>query len=78
MSELWEVVEYGQLRLQDTIKQSTNGAAMKVQSLEISEENRDVMVVAAIFEPESGVGRRVETTTHKISGENCLRRVPNA
>lgn len=78
MSELWEVVEYGQLRLQDTIKHSTDNAAMQVQSLEISEKNRDQMHVNAMYEPQAGVGRRIETTTHKISGENCLRRVPNA
>lgn len=78
MSELWEVVEYGQLRLQDVIKHSTDGAAMQVQSLEISEKNRGEMIVNAMFEPEAGVGRRIQTTAHKISGENCLRRVPNA
>ena len=78
MAELWEVVEYGQLRLQDTIKHSTDGSAMKVQSLQISEKHREQMVVTAISEPESGVGRRVETTTHKITGESCLRRVTNA
>lgn len=77
VSELWEVVEYGQLRVCDVIKHFIHKPAMQVQSLELSEKHREQMVVTAIFEPESGVGRRVETTTHKISGENCLRRVPN-
>ena len=78
MGELWEVVEYGQLRVCDVIKHFLNKPAMQVQSLELSEKNREQMVVTAIFEPEADVGRRVLTTTHRISGENCLRRASNA
>ena len=78
MSELWEVVEYSQLRVCDVIKHFLNKPAMQVQSLELNEKNRDEIIVTAMFEPEADVGRRVLTTTHRISGESCLRRVPNA
>ena len=79
MSELWEIVKYGEVKAGDLIKHTAGELPLRVLKVEIENEARGFLKVTTVFDCElQNNGMAIEHKTPRIDGEVVFRRFQEA
>lgn len=79
MSELWEIVKYGQVKAGDLIKHTAGELPLRVLKVEVENEARGFLKVTTAFDCElQNSGQAKEYRLPRIDGEVVFRRFQEA
>lgn len=79
MSELWEIVKYGQVKAGDLIKHTAGELPLRVLKVEVENEARGFLKVTTAFDCElQNLGQAIEYKTPRVDDEVVFRHFQEA